>query len=208
MAESLRHVTEALGKQPDDAELVGVQRQLTDKLKAMETSNNRISSKSCGTDEYDHGCGRTAQESPMQPLEVKNKEAAAAAERVKSIEAQSQQLTAALDAARKAAQPVEAELAQAKQNADRWQNEIAFRDQIVALQTELEAARKVAAERQAEVEKRPSNFPLLKPSSTPQRQNWTRPLAELMPSTRKCKRLAVQSNAMWLDEAVINTVLS
>ncbi len=152
VAESLRHVTEALGKQPDDAELVEVQRQLTDKLKTMETQVTDFQAKTA-----ELTTAVTAADEQLKkarpPLETANKAAAAAAERVKTIEAQSQQLAAALEAARKAAQPAEAELAQAKQNLARWQDEIAFRDQMAALQTELEAARKMAAERQAEVEK-------------------------------------------------------
>jgi predicted nucleic acid-binding Zn-ribbon protein len=152
IGESLRHVTEALGKQPEDAELVGLQRQLTDKLKAMETQIAEFQAKGAELTNTITAADEQLKQ-VRAPLDAKNKEAAASAERLKSIEVQSQQLAAALDAARKAAQPAEAELAQAKQNADRWQNEIAFRDQMKALQAELEAARKVAAERQAEVDK-------------------------------------------------------
>ncbi|MCI0335680.1 MAG: hypothetical protein L0228_20925 [Planctomycetes bacterium] len=152
VGESLRHVTEALGKSPDDAELVEVQRQLTDKLKSMETQVADFQAKAA-----ELTTAVTAADEQLKnaraPLENATKAATAAEERVKTIEAQSQQLAAALEAARKAAQPVEAELAQAKQNADHWQNEIAFRDQMAALQTELEAARKLAAERQVEVDK-------------------------------------------------------
>jgi WD40 repeat protein len=152
VAESLRHVTEALGKSPNDPELVGVQRQLTDKLKTLEGQATDFQAKATELANV-IGAADEQLKKAREPLEVANKAAAAAAERVKSIEVQSQQLTAALDAARQAAQPAEAELAQAKQSVERWQNEIAFRDQIAALQKELEAARKVAAERQTEVEK-------------------------------------------------------
>jgi predicted nucleic acid-binding Zn-ribbon protein len=152
VGESLRHVTEALGKQPDDAELVALQQQLTDKLKAMETQIAESQAKGA---ELTNTIAAAEEQlkAPRATLEAKNKEAGAAAETLKTIEAQVQQLTAALDAARKAAQPVEAELAQAKQSADRWQNEIAFRDQMRALQAELDAVRKAAADRQAEVDK-------------------------------------------------------
>lgn len=151
VGESLRHVTEALGKQPDDAELVALQRQLTDKLKAMETQIADFQTKGAELTNTITAVDEQLK-TPRATLEAKNKEALAAAEKLTATEAQVQQLTAGLDAARKAAQPVEAELAQAKQSAERWQNEIVFRDQMRAFETELEAARKAAAERQAEVD--------------------------------------------------------
>src|SRR4029079_1916184 len=56
----------------------------------------------------------------------------------------------ALDAAQKA---VDAKTADAERAVARWQGEIAFRDQLAALQKDLDAARKVAADRQAELVK-------------------------------------------------------
>jgi WD40 repeat protein len=152
VAESLRHVTEALGKQPDDTTLVEVQRQLTDKLKAIETQAAESQTKVAELTNTVSGADDRLKKAREQ-LDSASKAATAASEHVKSIETQSQQLTAALEAARKAAQPAESDLAAAKQSVARWRNEIAFRDQIAALQTELEAARKLEVERQAEAQK-------------------------------------------------------
>ncbi|MEX2310766.1 MAG: c-type cytochrome domain-containing protein [Pirellulales bacterium] len=152
VAEALRHLTEALGKQPDDAKLVEVQRQLTEHLQTMETQAADLQTKLAELAAAVTAADDTLKETSAQ-LEAVNKSASVAEERVKAIETESQQLTTALESARQAAQPAEAELAQAQQDAARWQDEIAFRDQMAALKNELEAARKLADERQMEVDK-------------------------------------------------------
>ncbi len=152
VAEALRHLTEALGKRPDDAKLVEVQGQLTEQLKTMETQATELQAKLTELTAAVTAADARLKDTTSQ-LDAANKAVTAAAERVKSLETQSTQLTTVLESARKAAQPAEAELAQAQHDVARWQDEIAFRDQIAVLQNELEAARKLAAERQAEVDK-------------------------------------------------------
>jgi chromosome segregation ATPase len=152
VAEALRHLTEALGKLPNDAKLVAAQRALNEQLKALETSSAALQAKA-----NDLTGALTTADAKLKEtnahLEAVNKDRAAAAEKLKPLEAQSQKLAAALDAARKAATPAEKELADANRAVARWQNEIAFRDQIAALQKELEAVHTLAAARQAELDK-------------------------------------------------------
>jgi chromosome segregation ATPase len=152
VAEALRHLTEALGKLPNDVKLIESQRQLTDQLKAMEAqvadSQTRHAELSSAVSAADERLKETSAQ-----LEQVNKALADTDQRVKALESQSQQSTTALESARQAAQAAQAELAQAQSDVARWQDEIAFRDQMAALQTELEAARKLADERQIEVDK-------------------------------------------------------
>jgi WD40 repeat protein len=152
IGEALRHVTETLGKLPDDAELVQLQRQLSEKLKVMETQAGESQTKLAELSAVVAVANEQLQKA-REPLDSASKAVAAAEEQIKAAEAQVQQLASTLDAARQAARPAEAELAAAKHAAERWQNEIAFRDQMAAIQAELKAAEKLAAERQAEVEK-------------------------------------------------------
>ena len=152
VAEALRQVTEALGKLPKDAKLVEVQRLLTEQQKALETGSSGLQAKLAEFTTAVTTADARLKETNAR-LETVGKESAAVDEQVKSLDAQSKQTAAALDAARKAAQPAEAELVAAQQAVARWQGEIAFRDQMAALQKELEAARKVAADREAELDK-------------------------------------------------------
>lgn len=152
IAEALRHLTEALGKIPNDAKITAAQTVLTEQLKAMETNSAGMQAKIAELTAAINAADAKLKE-PNARLEAANKEVAAAADQVKSLEAESQKLAAALDAARKAAAPAEKELADANRAVARWQDEIAFRDQMAALQNELEAVRKVAADRQAELDK-------------------------------------------------------
>jgi chromosome segregation ATPase len=86
-------------------------------------------------------------------LESANRDVAAAAERVKSLEGESQKLAGLFHAAQKAAAPAEKDLADASHAVARWQDEIAFRDQMAALTKDLDAARKVVADRQSVLDK-------------------------------------------------------
>jgi WD40 repeat protein len=152
VAEALRHLTEALGKLPNDAKLIESQRQLTDQLKAMETQVADLQPKHAELSSAVSTADERIKETTAQ-LEQVNKSLADADQRVKAIETQAQQGTTALESARQAAQAAQAELAQAQSDVARWQDEIAYRDQMAALQTELAAARKLAEERQVEVDK-------------------------------------------------------
>jgi hypothetical protein len=152
VAESLRHLTEALGKRPDDTKLLEVQSQLTEQLKTMETQVNDIPAKVNELATAVAGEDAKLKEAGA-PLETANKEAAAVAERLKAAQSQVDGAATALENARKAAHPAEADLAQAQHDIARWQDEIAFRDQMAALAAELDAAQKSAGERQAELDK-------------------------------------------------------
>jgi hypothetical protein len=147
VAEALRHLTEALGKLPNDAKLIASQKELTDELKGMETNSISLQTKA-----IELAAALTAADARLKETnarqEAVSKEAAASAEWVKSLEAESQKLAAELLAAQKAAVPAEKDLAGASHAVARWQDEIAFRDQMVALQKDLDAVRKVAADRQ------------------------------------------------------------
>ena len=153
VAEALRHLTEALGKLPNDAKLAAAQQALNEQLKVMETASTGLQTKDDRVDRGHHRHGCKTQGSQRAPRSGQQRSVAAAAEQVKSLEAQIQKLTAALDAAQKSGRPAEAELADANRAVARWQDEIAFRDQMAALQKDLDAARKVAADRQAELDK-------------------------------------------------------
>jgi hypothetical protein len=152
VAEALRHLTEALGKLPNDARLVATQRTLTEQLKALEASSAALQTKF-----NELTVALTAADAKLKETNARfdliNKDRSAAAEKMKPLEAESQKLAAALETARKAAAPAEKELADANRAVARWQAEIAFRDQMAALQKDLEAARKLAADRQADLDK-------------------------------------------------------
>jgi hypothetical protein len=149
ISEAIRNLTEALAKLPNDAKLTAAQQGLNEQLKALEAASTNLKTKVT-----DLTAAIAATDSKLKEantrFEAANKNVAAAAEQVKTLEAQSQKLAAALDAAQKA---VDAKVADANHAVARWQNEIEFRDHMAALQKDLDAARKVAADRQAELDK-------------------------------------------------------
>jgi hypothetical protein len=152
VAEALRHLTEALGKLPNDAKLTASQKELTDEIKAMEVNSTGLQTKVT-----ELSAALTAADARLKETNARqetiSKEVTAFTEQVKVLETESQKLAAALHAAEKAAAPAEKELADASHAVARWQDEIAFRDQIAALMKDLDAARKVAADRQAVLDK-------------------------------------------------------
>jgi hypothetical protein len=151
VAEALRHLTEALGKLPQDAELAELHRQLTEQLGATETRSKELQAKiaelTAATDALDAKLKElnAAVEAARAELDT------GAAKRTATQEPLSNAMKAA-EAARQAAQAAEAELAQQQQAVARWQDEIAFRASMVEFQAKLDAANKLAAERQAEVD--------------------------------------------------------
>lgn len=148
VAEALLHITEALGKVPNDAKLLDVQKQLTDQQKAMESNATALNAKVAELTTAVTNADAQLKDLNSQ-LEAANKQAAATAEQLKAAQAQHEQAAKALATAQQAAAPVEAELTAAQQAVARWKDEIAFRDKIAALQKELDASRKAAAEKQA-----------------------------------------------------------
>jgi Planctomycete cytochrome C/Anaphase-promoting complex subunit 4 WD40 domain len=152
VAEALRHLTEALGKLPNDAKLAATQRALNDELKGMEASSTALQTKVTELTAALADADARLKETNAR-LEAANKEVAASTEQVKSLEAGAQKLAATLQAAQTAAAPAEKELAAASDAVARWQNEIAFRDRMAALVKDLEAAKKIAIERQAVLDK-------------------------------------------------------
>jgi hypothetical protein len=152
VAEALKQVTEAIAKVPDDAKLAEVQRQLTEQQKVMEGGSTDLQAKLAELATAVANADVQLKDINAK-LEAAGKASSAAAEQVKTLAAQNDEQAKSLAAAQQAAGPAEAELANAQQAVARWQGEIAYRDQMVLLQAELEAARKVAAERQAELDK-------------------------------------------------------
>jgi chromosome segregation ATPase len=148
VAEALRHLTEAVGKAPGDAALAESQRQLTEKLKAMETQAAELGAKAAELATTIAAADAKLKETTAQ-REAAVKEAAAAAARVARLQSEADKLAAAVAAARQAAQPAEAAVAAAQQEVERWQNEIAFRDRMAALAAELTSALQMAGEREA-----------------------------------------------------------
>ncbi|MEO7402643.1 MAG: hypothetical protein ABIU95_03135, partial [Burkholderiales bacterium] len=149
VAEALKQLNNAIAKVPNDPKLVDVQRQLTENLKVMEGSSASLQAKVAELTAAVANADAQLKDTNTK-LETAGKASAAAAEQIKTLAAQRDELGKSFAAAQQAAGPAEAELASAQQAAVRWQGEIAFRDQMAALQKELEAARKLAADRQAE----------------------------------------------------------
>jgi chromosome segregation ATPase len=152
VSEALRHLTEAIGKVPTDAELAAVHKQLTEQLNTAEarskTHQARFAELTTAIDATD----AKLHEVNMR-LEAGRKELTAVTDRVGGLQTQAANAAKVVETARQAAQPVEAEIAQLQREVARWQDEIAFRDQIAAIQTKVDAATKLAAERQAELDK-------------------------------------------------------
>lgn len=152
VSESLRLVTETLAKLPDDAKIVEAQQQLTEKLKSLESSATTSQARIAELAAAISGADAELQKSNAQ-LETVRKELAGATERSAALESQRQTFVGTVDTARQAAQAASAEVASAEAQVKRWQDEIAFRDQIQSLRTRLDAAQQSAAERQAELDK-------------------------------------------------------
>jgi hypothetical protein len=152
VAEALRHLTEALGKLPQDAELAAMQRQLTEQLGSLESRAKEqqamIEELTAAIDVLDS----TRKESNAA-LEATRAELATVAARITATQDPLTKATAAADTARKAADAAEADAAKHQQEVARWQGEIAFRDSLAELQSRLEDASKLAAGRQAEVDR-------------------------------------------------------
>jgi Planctomycete cytochrome C/WD domain, G-beta repeat len=148
IAEALRHLTEALGKLPNDAKLIASQSALNEQLKSLETGSSDLQAKITELTTAIATADSKLKDANAQ-LEAANKTLATAAEQNKPLEAESQKQSAALEAANKAAKSAETELAEANRVVAKWQDEIKFRDQIAALQKDLDAAHKVENERQA-----------------------------------------------------------
>ena len=151
VGEALRHVTEALGKVPDDAKLAEVQRQLTEQQKDMEAGSASLQAKLTELATVVANADAQLKDLNSQ-LEGAGKESAAAAEQVTTLQSQNEQGTKTLADAQTAAAPAEAELVTAQQAVARWTGELAFRDQMAALQKELDEAGKMAAARRAELD--------------------------------------------------------
>ena len=95
VAEALRHLTEALGKLPNDAKLTATQRALTDELKGMETNSSGLQTKVT-----ELAAALTAADARLKETNARqesaNKDVAASADTVKSLEAEMQKLAATL----------------------------------------------------------------------------------------------------------------
>jgi len=151
VAEALRHLTEAVGKAPTDTTLSDAQRQLAEKLKAMETNVTELQVKSDELTATIGAADSTLKETNSR-LDAARRELRALAQRVAELQSQSQKLAAIVDAARKVAEPALAEVAQATRDVERWESEIAFRDLMAALEADLADARALAASRQTELD--------------------------------------------------------
>lgn len=152
VAEALRHLTEALGKLPTDAKLAASQHALDDQLQAMNARSHELQLHVTELAVNIAAADAKLKDTQTQ-LAAITKKSAASADQIKRLEAQFKTQAAALEAARQAARPAEAALDRARRAVARWEDEIAFRDQMALLQSDLEAARKVVADRQSELEK-------------------------------------------------------
>jgi chromosome segregation ATPase len=152
VGESLRHMTEALGALPGDAELTALQSQLTERSKALEARSAELQTKiteSTSTIE-----AADAKLSDMNTiLSASRKELETATQKLSGLQKQAADSAAAVEAAREPAKTAEAEVAKFQAQVTRWQGEITFRDKIAALQAQLESAAKTAAEREAGLQK-------------------------------------------------------
>jgi chromosome segregation ATPase len=151
VAEALRHLTEAVGKAPTDTTLTDAHRQLTEKLKTMETNVADLQTK---TNEF--AAAVTAADVRLKEtaarLDAARQQSAAVAARVATLQTESEKLAAAFDAAQKAAEPAQSEVNLAQRQVERWRNEIAYRDLLASLEADLAAASILADERQAELD--------------------------------------------------------
>lgn len=152
IAEALRHLTEALGKLPQDAGLTALHQKLTEQLNggdarakehqlklaelaaAVQTADVQLSEVNAG-------------------VEAARKELEAAVARVDAARGPLENALKAAADARLAAQVAESAVAQQQQAVARWQDEIAFRDRLADLQARLIAANKLTEERQAELDR-------------------------------------------------------
>jgi WD40 repeat protein len=152
VAEALRYLTEALGKLPSDAKLASAQHGLNEQLKKMESHSASLRKKIADLS-AEVASADTKLKDANSNFDAANNEVSAGGVRVKSIKAELKKFAAAFEAAKKSAALAEKELAAANQAVAHWQAEIAFRNKIAELQKQLEAAHKLAAERQADVDK-------------------------------------------------------
>jgi hypothetical protein len=151
VAEALRHLTEALGKLPQDAELASLHRQLTEQLAATQARSREHQAKIAELTATIENLDAKLHELNAA-VEAARTELSAATARHAATQQPLANALAAADAARQAAQSAEADVAQHRQAVARWQDEIAFRDRIAEFQAKLNAANKLAAQRQAEVD--------------------------------------------------------
>jgi peptidoglycan hydrolase CwlO-like protein len=152
ISESLRHLTEASAKLPEDKELTEAHNRLTEQLHGMET---KIKELQVETDKLAAAVNEATnkQTETNARLEVVRKETAAAAERLAALKSQAESTAAAVEAARPAAESAKSQIVEAEGQVKRWQDEIVFRDRMAELQNKLQAARKMVTDRQADLEK-------------------------------------------------------
>ena len=157
ISESLRHLTEASEKLPEDAKLTEIFDQLSKRLSGMEAESTELRKKIDDLTVAIDGNGASLTKTNLH-LEVAHREAATANERVAAMKKQAAALAAAAESTRQATQAASDQVAEAERQVARWQGEIEFRDRIQVLQAKLQAAKHLAAERQAGVEKADSNL--------------------------------------------------
>ena len=133
VAEALRHLTEALGKLPNDAKLTATQRALTDELKGMETNSTRPANQSDRANGCPHcrRCEAQRDERATRGGKQRRRRVCRTSQVARSRDRRN--WPPRFYAAQKAAAPAEKELADASHAVARWQDEIAFRDQMAAL---------------------------------------------------------------------------
>jgi hypothetical protein len=152
VGESLRHMTEALGALPGDAELTALQSQLTERSKALETRAAELQTKITESTSTIEAADSKLNDTNAA-VEASRKELEAATQKLAGLQKQAADLTTAVEAARQPAKAAEADVAKFQVEVTRWQDAIAFRDKIAALQIQLESAAKSASEREAELQK-------------------------------------------------------
>jgi hypothetical protein len=152
VAEALRYLTEAIGRLPQDSELAGVHRQLTERLASAESRVKEGQVRHAELTAAIQLADTKAREANAS-LEAPRQELTAAVERLTKLQQTQETAAKSAEAARQATHAMEAERVRIEQSVARWGDEIAFRDRMVRIEANLDAANKLVAERQAEVEK-------------------------------------------------------
>lgn len=152
IAEALRHLTEALGKLPQDAELASLQQKLTEQLNGNDARAKEHQLKIAELSVEVQAAEAQINEINAS-IEATRKELEAATARAATVQGPLDNAQKAAAAARQEADAASAAAAQAQQAVARWQDEIAFRDRMAGLQARLAEANKLADERQAELDR-------------------------------------------------------
>ncbi|MGD9634741.1 MAG: c-type cytochrome domain-containing protein [Pirellulales bacterium] len=152
LSETLRQLTEASAKLTNDATIAEISRQLTEKLQSLDAQSAELQTKMTQLTETIDSLDAQVKDLGVR-VEAAGQQSKAADERLAAAQTQADSLATAADAARQAAEAAETQSAEAQRQVERWQGEIAFRDQIAAFEEKLKQAQQVAVEREADLDR-------------------------------------------------------